>query len=553
MRYYLIIFSIICSSAIAQVVPNQAFDIGNITGSVTLPNNASTESTQQLVLSTLSSFAPGGTGTVKIQDGLGNPLTSQLNGTQQALDVGINVGGIQVDPRTRTWSLLSGTDSITAFQGGSWTTARSWTLSSPGDSVAATQSGTWTTGRTWSLLNTTDSVNAVQSGPWTVLQGSAPWSVSQSGTWSLGAISGPIALPTGAATDASLVTIDTDLKANQPRNLYDGAGNALTSQVSGIRRALDVGIDVAGVQVDPRTRTWNLSSGSDSVASAQSGSWTTGRTWTIGSGTDSVSSVQSGSWTTGRTWSLVNTSDSVNAVQSGSWTVLQGAAPWSVSQSGTWTTGRTWNLSSGADSIAAVQSGSWSFTQSGTASQNLAQVGGTNVSTGTGASGAGIPRVTVSNDSQIKTWDGTNGVTYKAASTAAGASDTSEVVALSPNTPLPAGTNIIGKIELDDGAGTSVTVGQKASTSSLPVVMASWSYTHVAGAATTTVKNSAGVLHSICLNSQSGTTTPKDNTTTIAVINNSGTPNCMIFDVAFATSLIVVTTNGANDVTVIYQ
>lgn len=38
---------------------------------------------------------------------------------------------------------------------------------------------------------------------------------------------------------------------------------------------------------------------------------------------------------------------------------------------------------------------------------------------------------------------------------------------------LPAGTNLIGKVELDDGAGTSVTVGQKAMAGALPVVVAS--------------------------------------------------------------------------------
>jgi hypothetical protein len=36
------------------------------------------------------------------------------------------------------------------------------------------------------------------------------------------------------------------------QRLQDGAGNAVTSQVSGAQRALDVGINVAGVQVDPR-------------------------------------------------------------------------------------------------------------------------------------------------------------------------------------------------------------------------------------------------------------------------------------------------------------
>jgi len=41
-------------------------------------------------------------------------------------------------------------------------------------------------------------------------------------------------------------------------------------------------------------------------------------------------------------------------------------------------------------------------------SVNVAQFGGTSVVTGTGASGAGIPRVTVANDSAVKMWDGTN-------------------------------------------------------------------------------------------------------------------------------------------------
>jgi hypothetical protein len=42
-------------------------------------------------------------------------------------------------------------------------------------------------------------------------------------------------------------------------------------------------------------------------------------------------------------------------------------------------------------------------------STNVAQFGGNNVVTGTGASGNGIPRVTVSNDSEVQLWDGSNG------------------------------------------------------------------------------------------------------------------------------------------------
>lgn len=102
---------------------------------------------------------------------------------------------------------------------------------------------------------------------------------------------------------------------------------------------------------------------------------------------------------------------------------------------------------------------------------NTTMFGNTSISTGTGVSGLGIPRFTISNDSNILstqsgTWtvqqgstatsvangwpvkltDGTNTTAVKAASTAAAAADPSAVVALSPNSPLPAGTNSIGLV-----------------------------------------------------------------------------------------------------------
>lgn len=201
--------------------------------------------------------------------------------------------------------------------------------------------------------------------------------------------------------------------------LMDYYGNGVTSNLfGGTRNALDVETVISGTVVDPRARTWTL----------------------------------------------LNTTDSVNAVQSGTWTVQQGSAPWSVSQSGTWTTGRTWTLSSGSDSVTSVQGTSPWVT-------NISQFGGTNISTGTGASGAGIARVTVSNDSNILatqsgTWtvqqgatptssanawpvkptDGTNVITIKPASTASVTTDTAQVVALSPNSPLPTGSNNVGSI-----------------------------------------------------------------------------------------------------------
>lgn len=113
---------------------------------------------------------------------------------------------------------------------------------------------------------------------------------------------------------------------------------------------------------------------------------------------------------------------------------------------------------------------------------NITQFGGVTISTGTGASGTGIPRVTVSNDSSlaanqsmnesqinavtplmgngvtgtgsqrvtiasdntafsVKDGDGTNSVTVKAASTSPALTDTSLVVATSPN-PAPVCTGV---------------------------------------------------------------------------------------------------------------
>jgi hypothetical protein len=56
---------------------------------------------------------------------------------------------------------------------------------------------------------------------------------------------------------------------------------------------------------------------------------------------------------------------------------------------------------------------------------------------------------TAANAWPTKITDGTNTTAVKAASTAAAAADPSAVVALSPNSPVPAGSNIIGKVTTD--------------------------------------------------------------------------------------------------------
>lgn len=115
---------------------------------------------------------------------------------------------------------------------------------------------------------------------------------SQSGTWNINNVSGTVSLPTGASTaakqdtgNASLASIDSKLTNPLPvsgtvaatqsgtwsTRTQDGSGNSLTSQVSGAQRALDVGVNVAGVQVDPRAAspgTLTDRSGTATAASA---------------------------------------------------------------------------------------------------------------------------------------------------------------------------------------------------------------------------------------------------------------------------------------------
>jgi len=90
---------------------------------------------------------------------------------------------------------------------------------------------------------------------------------------------------------------------------------------------------------------------------------------------------------------------------------------------------------------------------------------------------------TLANAWSTKITDGTNGpAAVKAASTAAVAADPALVVALSPNSPLPAGSAVIGAVTQSGGpwtqnltqvGGSAITLGQKVSASSIPVVLAS--------------------------------------------------------------------------------
>lgn len=238
-----------------------------------------------------------------------------------------------------------------------------------------------------------------------------------------------------------------------------------------------------------------------------------------------------------------------------------------ANQGGTWTVqpGNTANTTAWkVDGSAVTQpvSGTITTTPPANASTNVAQFGGLAVNIGTGAAGTGTPRVSVSNDSKVQTWDGTNTMAVKAASTQAVATDPSAVFQLNPNSPgiLTAGTAGTPSAQVVSIQGeTGMTPVQ---TSPAAAATGGYSFSHISTSTTTTVKSGAGTLHTININSLgtvASTITVFDNTagsgTVIAVLNSLTIgQGCYTFDVAFATGLTLVTTGTvAPDVTVSYK
>jgi len=144
------------------------------------------------------------------------------------------------------------------------------------------------------------------------------------------------------------------------------------------------------------------------------------------------------------------------------------------SQSGIWSVGRTWTLSTVTDNVLC---------------------------------GQGTPGI-VANAWFTKITDGTNTAAVKASSIAATASDPSLVVALSPNSPLPTGTNTIGalvanqSIDITQFAGSAVAIGTGPSTSGTPrIALSSDSNILVSQSGVWTVVANIGTPGGLALNS----------------------------------------------------
>lgn len=103
-----------------------------------------------------------------------------------------------------------------------------------------------------------------------------------------------------------------------------------------------------------------------------------------------------------------------------------------------------------ADVVSAIQSGTWTVTQGGAWSVGLLTGSATiGAVTAPGAAALALDGTLTGGTQRTKITDGTNNAAVKAASTAAVATDPAVVVGLSPNSPFPAGANIVGKFGID--------------------------------------------------------------------------------------------------------
>jgi len=284
-----------------------------------------------------------------------------------------------------------------------------------------------------------------------------------------------------AVSPNNSVTVAQSTAANLLATVSIAASQTLATvtnlaQLGGTAIAMGTGVRSAGTQrVTIAT--------DDIVPASQSGTWTVGLSTgsnAIGSITNtSFASTQSGTWTVqpGNTanttpW-LTKLSDGTNAVAIKAASTAAGATDpalvVAVSPNNSVTVSQataanlnatvTGTVELGATSLAALEN--ISVTVPGTVDLGTVSLTALETITVTQSTPANLQvSATQVVGSAATRWytqlsDGTNSPSIKAASTAAAALDPSLVVALSPNSPLPAGTNGIGKLTSNTG----VTIG----------------------------------------------------------------------------------------------
>lgn len=301
-------------------------------------------------------------------------------------------------------------------------------------------------------------------------------------------------------------------------NIHDSSGNSITAVsgklqvdafqgtspwvISAASLPLPTGASTSALQLTGNSSLSSIDSKLTSpLAVSQSGTWTTGRTWTLSSGSDSVSAsvsnfpaltdvnlIQlSGAVLSVTNWMPTRISNGVSYVDPTQIRALTSSdqitianPTLAVTQSTSpWVTSRTWSLSSGTDSVAVSNFPASTSVTQGTSPWVISGTVTANAGTDLNTSALALAVTQTDRTQKTQLTDGVRDGSIKAASTAALAADTSLVVALSPNSPLPSGSNIIGalsanqSVNLTQVGGSSLALGQTLMASSLPVTVAS--------------------------------------------------------------------------------
>lgn len=176
-------------------------------------------------------------------------------------------GGVAIDPRTRSWSLLNSTDSVTAYQGGTWNDNVTGTVTA---NIGTTGGLGLDTSLQTLIGKFTDTANGLK------VEGSAV-------TQPVSASSLP--LPTGAATDAHLT------------NVQSAPGTSATTAQTIQGSASGVPVPVSGTLTTTPSGTQNVNvtqvNGS-TVSTAASGTQKVGIVGNTGSALDSAAGTSNG-------------------------------------------------------------------------------------------------------------------------------------------------------------------------------------------------------------------------------------------------------------------
>lgn len=322
---------------------------------------------------------------VRLSDGAAfydGAKTGQLPAALVSGRLDVNVGNVPAVSQSGTWNIatLTGiTNSVNV------------------NTHAVSQSGTWNVGTLTTLTGITNPVAVTG----TFFQATQPVSgtvtANQGGTWTVQP--GNVANTTAWKVDGSAVTSPVSLVSVPSHNVTNAGTFAVQSVESGIWT------------VQPgntaNTTAWLVTGSGGTFPASQSGTWTmqpgnvaNTTAWKV----DGSAVTQPVSGT------ITANAGSGTFTVSGTVTANQGGSPWGANQtqlnSVALGSPSNYGTSPGAVSVPGVNAFvtntvAVNNTQQGTASQNVSQFGGTNISTGAGAGGAGIPRVTISSDSSL--------------------------------------------------------------------------------------------------------------------------------------------------------